>query len=93
MPLEVCKLSPSRRSKICKEREYCYPDKGYCAAQNSNYYGYKLHAVCSVKGVFQSVDISPASVHEIHYLKDIKLQIGNCTLTGDKGYLSAQVKL
>lgn len=46
MPLEVCKLSRSTRSKICKEAEYAYPDRGYCAAQGSSYYGYKLHAVC-----------------------------------------------
>jgi len=93
MPLEVCKLSRSSRSKICKENSYAYPDKGYCAAQNSTYYGYKLHAVCSVKGVFQAIDLSPASVHDIHYLKDIKTQIKDCTLIGDKGYLSAEVQL
>jgi len=55
MPLEVCKLSRSSRSKICKEDTYAFPDKGYCAAQSSSYYGYKLHAVCSVNGVFQSI--------------------------------------
>lgn len=93
MPLEVCKLSRSSRSKICKELDYAYPDKGYCAAQQSNYYGYKLHAVCSVRGVFQSVDLSPASVHDINYIKDIKTQIRDCTLIGDKGYLSAEVQL
>ena len=93
MPLEVCKLSRSSRSTICKEYQHAYPDKGYCAAQNSIYYGYKLHAVCSVEGVFQSVDLSSASVHDIHYLKDIKAQIKDCTLIGDKGYLSAQVQL
>lgn len=93
MPLEVCKLSRSSRSKICKENLYAYPDKGYCAAQSSTYYGYKLHAVCSVGGVFQSIDLSPASVHDIHYLKDIKAQISDCTLIGDKGYLSAEVQL
>ena len=93
MPLEVCKLSRSSRSKICKKNNYAYPDKGYCAAQNSTYYGYKLHAVCSVKGVFQAIDLSPASVHDIHYLKDIRTQIKDCTLIGDKGYLSAKVQL
>jgi Transposase DDE domain len=72
MPLEACKLSRSSRSKICKEDNYAFPDKGYCASQSSNYYGYKLHAVCSVNGVFQSVDLSPASVHDVNYLKDIK---------------------
>ena len=93
MPLEVCKLSRSSRSKICKENLYAYPDKGYCAAQGTNYYGYKLHAVCSVNGVFQSYDLSPASVHDINYLKDIKMQISDCTLIGDRGYLSATVQL
>lgn len=66
MPLEVCKLSRSYRSRICKEDAYAFPDKGYCAAQSANYYGYKLHAVCSVEGVFQSIDLSPASVHGIN---------------------------
>ena len=93
MPLEVCKLSRSSRSSICKEQDYSQPNKGYCAAQGSTYYGYKLHAVCSVKGVFQSIDLSPASVHDIHYLKDIREQLRDCTLIGDKGYLSAKVQL
>lgn len=93
MPLEICKNSRSRRSKICKDVDYALPNKGYCASQSSSYYGYKLHAVCSIKGVFQSFDLSPASVHDIHYLKDIKLQMFNCELLVDKGYLSAQVQL
>lgn len=93
MPLEICKLSRSHRSKICKETGYAQPDKGYCASQKLYYYGYKLHAVCTAKGVFQSLDISPASVHDLHYLKDIKTQFRDCRLLGDKGYLSAQYKL
>ncbi|PKQ43990.1 IS982 family transposase [Confluentibacter flavum] len=93
MPLEVCKLSRSSRSRVCKEDAYAFPDKGYCASQGSNYYGYKLHAVCSIKGVFQSVDLSPASVHDVNYLKDIKAQMGDCTLIGDRGYLSAEIQL
>lgn len=67
MPLEICEIARSSRSKICKEQDYCYPSKGFCASQQMSFYGYKLHAICSVSGVFQSVDISPASVHDIHY--------------------------
>lgn len=93
MPLEVCKEARSNRSKICKEAPNSSPNKGYCASQNSRYYGYKLHAICSVKGVFKSFDISPASVHDINYLKDIQYQIKDCTLIGDRGYLSAQYQL
>lgn len=93
MPLEVCKLSRSSRSKICKEEHYSLPDKGYCASQSANYYGYKLHAICSVSGVFQSIDLSPASVHDVNYLNDITQQIKDCTLIGDRGYLSAEIQL
>lgn len=93
MPLEVCKMSRSVRSKICKEQEDTFPNKGYCASQNLHYYGYKLHAVCSIEGVFQSIDLTPASVHDIHYLKDIQAQLSNCVVLADKGYLSSQIQL
>ncbi|MDN3606372.1 IS982 family transposase [Kaistella yonginensis] len=93
MPLEICKNSRANRSKICKENEFSFPSRGYCASQSSYYYGYKLHAVCSVSGIFQSFDISTASIHDIHFLKDIKHQMNNCTLLGDRGYLSANVQI
>lgn len=93
MPLEICKNARANRSKICKENEFSFPSRGYCAAQSSYYYGYKLHAVCSVSGVFQSFDISTASIHDIHFLQDIKQQMKDCTLIGDRGYLSANIQI
>ena len=93
MPLEICKIARSSRSKICKEELYSMPAKGYCASQKMYYYGYKLHAVCSLKGVFQSVDLTAANVHDIHYLGDLGNQLSDCTLLGDKGYLSAEIQL
>lgn len=93
MPLEVCKIARSGRSKICKEVDYAIPNKGFCASQNLHFYGYKLHAVCSISGIFQSFDLSPASVHDIHYLQDIKQQLSHCVLLGDKGYLSQTIQL
>jgi hypothetical protein len=93
MPLEVCKTARASRSKICKQEEFCFPDKGFCASQNFYYYGYKLHGVCSVSGVFQSLDITPASVHDIHFLKDIRYQLSDCVLLADMGYLSATIQL
>jgi len=92
MPLEVTRLSRSSRSKICKEDYLSAPDKGYCASQRMYYYGYKLHAVCSLTGVFKSFDITKASVHDIHYLQDVKDQLNECVLLGDRGYISADVQ-
>lgn len=38
------------------------PDWGYCASQGMHYYGYKLHAVCGIRGVIHSYDMTAASV-------------------------------
>jgi len=88
MPLEVCKLSRASRSSVCQEYEHSSPSHGYCAAQDSYYFGFKLHAVCTPEGVLKMFDISKASVHDIHYLHDVKAQLSHCILLGDKGYLS-----
>jgi hypothetical protein len=93
MPLEIVKMSRYKRSRVCKEYYKSSPDLGFCPSQNINFYGYKLHPVCSIEGVFQSFDITKASVHDINYLKDIKEQISNCVLIGDKGYLSADLQV
>jgi len=92
MPLEVCKFSRAKRSKICREEEISSPDYGFCAAQNLSYFGYKLHAVCTPEGVIKMFDISKASKHDIHYLNDVKDVLKHCVLVGDKGYLSVVVQ-
>jgi hypothetical protein len=89
IPVPVCQLAREKRSKICKQIFETAPDKGYSAVQKNYFYGYKLHLITSQKGVFQSMDMTKASVHDIHYLKDVKYSgLSNCTLIGDKGYLS-----
>lgn len=93
MPLEICKTARQSRVKICKESYGTAPEKGFCASQNSWFYGYKLHGVCTVSGVFHSVDITKANVHDVHYLQDVKHQLSECVLLGDKGYLSAEQQL
>lgn len=93
IPVPVCKIAREKSSKICRENFLTAPDKGYSAVSKSYYFGYKLHLVTSVKGVYHSMDLSKASVHDIHYLNDVKYsQLTNCTLIGDKGYLSKTVK-
>lgn len=92
MPLEICKKSRMDRNKIGKGNEYMTPDKGYCASQDKWYYGYKLHGVCSPCGVVEAFDISGASVHDIHYLKDVRHILKNCIITGDRGYINKELR-
>lgn len=93
MPLEICKFSRHSRIKICKEEFESAPSKGFCASQNNWYFGYKLHGVCSVSGIFHSLDITKAEVHDVHFLKNIEQQMSDCVLLGDRGYLSESIQL
>lgn len=93
MPLEICKNARASRSRICNDIDYALPSMGYCASQKTYYFGYKLHGICSISGVIQSIDITTASAHDIHILKDVRTSYSKCTLLGDKGYLSADIQL
>lgn len=33
--------------------------------------------------------MTPANIHEVKYLTDVKRNLANCTLLGDRGYISA----
>jgi len=94
IPVPVCQIAREKSSKVCKENYETAPDKGYSAVSKSWYFGYKLHLVTSINGVFSSMDLTKASVHDIHYLNEVKhSNISNCTLIGDKGYLSKSYQL
>ena len=93
MPIEVCKLARASRSKICKDGFSSAPDFGYCASQKLHFFGYKLHGVCSINGVFHSIDLTKASVHDIEILQDLNEQLSDTVLIGDKGYIGKEVQL
>jgi len=94
IPVPVCKIAREKRCKLGSECFENAPDKGYSAVTKSYYYGYKLHLVTSIKGIFHSMDLTKASVHDVNYLKEIQSSgMNNATLIGDKGYLSKQVQI
>ncbi len=94
IPVPICKLAREKQIKICKENFETAPDKGYSAVNKSYYFGYKLHLITSVRGIFHSMDLTKASVHDVHFLSQLKYTgLNNCTLVGDKGYLSSEYQL
>lgn len=94
MPLPVCNIARAERSNVLRKDFDTSPDKGYSAITKTYFYGYKLHLITSLKGVYKSIDITKASVHDIIYLNDVKQStLNNCTLLGDKGYLSSECKI
>jgi len=91
-PVKVCQNARARRCTMGRDNADAVPDWGYCASQGLHYYGYKLHAVCGIRGVIHSYDMTAASVHDLHYLNDVRWEYHDCLMLGDKGYLCAQVQ-
>lgn len=55
--------------------------------------GYKLHSLYRLSGFIHSFDLTKASVHNIHYLKDVKYNFQNCNIIGDRGYIRIAIQL
>lgn len=91
-PIKVCQNARAKRCVMGQDNPDAAPDWGYCASQGIYYYGYKLHAVCGIRGVIHSYDMTAASVHDLHYLKDVQWEYHDCMMLGDKGYLSAHIQ-
>ncbi len=91
--IEVCRVARGKRCKMGRTGEFSKaPDFGFCASQNTYYYGYKLHTICGYNGVIHSYDLSKTSVADINYMKDVKLQYYDCRIYGDKGYIGADIQ-
>ena len=65
MPVEVCRMARARCCMMGRKDTGKAPSYGYCAAQGTHYYGYKLHAVCGLNGGIHSSGLTKASVHSI----------------------------
>ena len=93
-PIEVCRVARGKRCKMGRTGDFSQaPDFGFCASQNTYYFGYKLHALCGLSGVIHSYDLSKASVADINYMKDVKHTYHDCSIYGDKGYIGADIQL
>jgi len=87
-PIAVCRVARGKRCKMGRMGDFSQaPDFGFCASQNMYYFGYKLNALCGLSGVIHSYDLSKASVHDLNYMKDVKLVYHDCNIYGDKGGL------
>ena len=93
-PIAVCRIARGKRCKMGRTGDFSIaPDFGFCASQNTYYFGYKLHAVCGVSGVIHSYDLSKASVDDRKFMNDVKLSYNNCHFYGDRGYIGADIQL
>jgi len=93
IPVPICKNARINRSRICKDDYESAPDRGYSAVNKAYFYGFKLHLATSVRGVYSSMELTKASIHDIHFLNEVKHSgIEDCALIGDKGYVSEPIQ-
>ena len=92
-PLEVCRVARGKRCKMGKDSPETAPNFGFCASQGTYYFSYKLHAMCDLSGVSHLYNLTKSSVHDINYLQDIKPLYHDCSIFGEKGYISVSVQL
>ena len=59
-PVKVCQNARAKRCSMGRDNVDAAPDWGYCASQGLYYYGYKLHAVCGIRGVIHSYGMTAA---------------------------------
>ena len=95
MPCPIVKNSREKSFRICKEDPENAPRKGFSAVDQRYYIGYKLHLLTNEHGVFQDMQITPANVHDINFLKELQPEeyCRGKTLLGDRGYISEQVQV
>lgn len=95
VPCPIVRNSRERTFKICKENPEFAPRKGYSAVDKRYYIGYKLHLLTNENGVFQDMQITPANVHDINFLKDLEPEYYTFgkTIIGDRGYISSRVQV
>lgn len=94
IPIPVAHIAREYSTTVCRKQFRTAPDKGYSASLDHYYIGYKLHVVLTLDGVYHSMELTKASVHDVRYLKEIKHSgLQDCLLLADKGYLSAQGQL
>lgn len=86
MPLPVCKRVRARRCRKVRGAAYC----GYCAAKKEQFFGWRLHLICTQAGIPVTFDLLPAALHDLTPIHELAFALpAGAAIFGDKGYVSA----
>ena len=89
MPLSICKNVRIIRNKFQIEDEQVEPTRGYHACSKSYFFGFKLQLIITKSGIPHSAFLTSANLHDSSFLECFDaVQISDCELLGDMGYLS-----
>jgi hypothetical protein len=85
----VAHIAREHSRTVCREAFHSLshrPDQGCCAITNQHYIGYKLSLVATLDGGYHSMEMTPANLYDVHYLKDLRQSgLQDCLVLADKG--------
>jgi hypothetical protein len=88
-PLPVCQFGRAHFSKGFKFSGASY---GYCPSKKMTYYGYKVHALCTMDGAIVDFVVTSANTDDREAVWElVKGNRHHLFLIGDKGYISPQL--
>ncbi len=86
LPIPVCKRVRARRCRTVQGRDYC----GSCAAKKEKFFGWRLHLVCTTRGLPVAFTLLPGGFHDLPPLHELSVELPpGAWVYGDKGYTSA----
>jgi len=86
MPVPVCRRARAGRCRKVRGRAY----RGYCAAKEEKFFGWRLHLIVTPQGIPLSFDLLPASLHDLTPVHELAERLpAGAWLYGDKAYNSA----
>jgi hypothetical protein len=83
LPVPVCRRVRARRCRNVRGRAYC----GHCAAKKEQFFGWRLHLICTPAGLPINVALLPAAFHDVTPRHELAVVVpAGARLFGDKAY-------
>lgn len=87
LPLEICKFARHHRIKICKKSFKQLLQKDSVLHKTLGFMDINFTEFVLYQMFFHSLDSTKGEVHDVYFLRNIKQQVSDCLLLGDRGYL------
>lgn len=86
MPVPTCRRARARRSRKLRGKAFC----GYCAAKREQFFGWRLHLICTTAGVPVAFDLVPGGLHDLTPIHELTYGLPeDATVYADKAYNAA----
>ena len=98
IPISICKIVRELSSKACRREQFdeVMSNKGFNTILGGYFVGYKMHIITTSTVVYRVMLLTPGSVHDSVFLKEINQEdhhLRNRVLLGDRGYIGRATQL